>query len=428
MKILQYTLPLFVSLSLCATEVYTVDKLLIQALENSPDLKVHAANYKASQSRIGIAQSSYLPKVDLQVSMGKNARTNVPTDNLVSDELLLGKLSLKQLLYDFDKTTSNIKSVSNDSYALDKVNEQKISDKIRDVKFSYYAVLQTIALIDVHEENVKLNASQLYRAERYFEAGIRTKIDISDAQVELIKAKLDLKNAQYDLKLAYASLDKVVGFKDTHTDYTVYSKELKLDNLFSTLSDYPLKLNDSVLFAYENKNELKQYMFQIKSAEAKSTLASSDYYPELYFGANYTKQELKNFKDILPEDQWQAAINLDWNLYQGGATNALSQEKRIEIDKAHAELNDIKLSIKETTTQAYINVYKAKDIVELSQSLLKVSDEKFIQAGKRYENGLSDFIELQQSRQGYIDAKASLVVSYYNYYQAIAYLDNAIGK
>ena len=69
-----------------------------------------------------------------------------------------------------------------------------------------------------------------------------------------------------------------------------------------------------------------------------------------------------------------------------------------------------------------------KDSVELSQSLLTASEEKFDQAQKRYEHGLSDYIELQQARQGYIDAKSSLVVDYYNYYNAIAVLDNAIGK
>ncbi len=73
-------------------------------------------------------------------------------------------------------------------------------------------------------------------------------------------------------------------------------------------------------------------------------------------------------------------------------------------------------------------MYKMRDSVELSQSLVEVSNEKFDQAGKRYENGLSDFIELQQARQGYIDSMASLVVDYYDYYDAVAVLDNAIGK
>ena len=169
-------------------------------------------------------------------------------------------------------------------------------------------------------------------------------------------------------------------------------------------------------------------MASLKSAQAKSKLATSDYLPSLYFGADYTKQEVDKFKSSVPEDKWQASLNLDWNIYQGGSTKASAEEKRVQINISNAELENSKLLIKKNTTEAYINVYKAKDTVELSQSLVEVSNEKFDQAGKRYEYGLSDYIELQQSRQGYIDAMASLVINYYNYYQAVSYLDNAIGK
>ena len=426
--LLKYTLALLVSIHLGATQTYTVDDLILEAIENAPDLKISKANLEASRSRIDVASSSYLPRVDLHLSAGQNAQTNVPSDDMINDSLVLGKLSLKQLVYDFGKTSSNVQSLEYDSTSLDEDNKQQFSNKIRDVKVAYYIVLQALALIDVQKENVKLNEAQLYRSQKYFEAGIRTKIDISDAKVELIKSKLDLKNAQYELKLAYAQLDKVVGFKESIQDYEVYSKPLVLDNLHGSLHEYSLNLTDSISFAYENKNELKSYDSNIKAASSRVQLASSDYYPELYFGADYTKQKVDKFQSRVPEDAWSATLNLDWNIYEGGATDASSQEKRLELGKTQAEFNNIKLSIKKLTTEAYINVYKAKDTVELSQSLVKVSNEKFDQAGKRYEHGLSDYIELQQSRQGYIDAKASLVVSYYNYYQAIAYLDNAIGK
>jgi len=406
----------------CGDEVYTVDELILKALENSPDLKISLAQVKTSKSRIDIANSSYLPLIDLHLNGGKNGQDSV------SDTLIAGNLSLKQIIYDFGRTGANVDSFKYDSESFTMLNLQDISDKKRDVKFTYYDVLKALALIKVHKANIKLNESQLYRSKKYFEAGIRTKIDISDAQVELIKSKLDLKKAQYDLQLAYASLDRAVCFKDEQSQYSVYNEDLDFQNLYSSLSDYKLNLNDSINYAYENRYELKKYMADIKIAKAKNTLAYSEYYPEIYLNADYTKQRADKFKNYIPEDKWQTSLNLDWNIYQGGATTASTQEKRIQIDIAHAELQNSKLSIKKITTEAYINVYKAKDTVELSQSLVKVSNEKFDQASKRYEYGLSDYIELQQSRQGYIDSLASLVVNYYNYYQAVAYLDNAIGK
>lgn len=430
LQLLKYSLSLLLALSLNAKDTYTVDELILEALKNSPDLKISASDYSASKERLSVARSGYLPRVDLQVGVGQTGVSGIPTnpDDMVTDNLIMGRLSLKQIIYDFGKTSGNIDLYKYDSSSSSMANEQQISDKVKDVKRAYYDVLQSISLIKVNDENVKLNEAQLYRSQKYFDAGIRTRIDISDAKVELIKSKLDLKKSLYDLKLSYAELDRVVGFMDTEFKYNVYSDELDLNNLYSTLSDYDLTLTKAIEFAYENRYTLKQYMAQIKSAEAKSNISSSQYYPALYVNADYTKQKPDEFKASVPEDQWQASVNLDWNIYKGGATSADTQEKQILIEKSKSEMQNSKLVIKKETTQAFINVYKMKDSVKLSQSLLEVSAEKFDQAGKRYEHGLSDYIELQQARQGYIDAKASLVVDYYNYYSAIAVLDNAIGK
>ena len=416
--------------NLYATEIYTVDDLTIKALENSPDLQISSANYDASKSRYEQAKANFLPKIDLHVSAGEVGKSDIPTNpnNMINDSLILGKLSINQILYDFGKTGESSNSFKYDSQSYSNEYKQKISDKKRDVKSAYYDILKAIALINVNKENIKLNKAQLYRSQKYFEAGIRTKIDVSDASVELIKSTLDLKKSQYNLKLAYAKLDKVIGFKDINNDYKVYSKDLDLKNLYQSLTIYNLSLDKSVNFSYENRYEIKKQMALIKVAKANSYLASSDYYPSIYLNADYTKQNADKLTSSVPKNQWQASINLDWNIYQGGATDAATQEKKIKVDIANSNLAYSKLLIKTKTTQAYINVHKAKDSVELSQSILQVSSEKFKQASKRYKNGLSDFIELQQARQGYIDAMASLVVDYYDYYKSIAILDNAIGR
>ena len=427
---LKVLIALLLVLNLYAQKTYSVDDLILEALKNSPDLKISTSEFKASQSRYDKAYSSYLPKVDLSISVGQVGVSDIPNNpnDIKNDSLLLGQRSLKQIVYDFGKTTGSVDSFKYDSEAYLNSNEQKISDKIRDVKQAYYEVLQSIALIEVNRENVKLNESQLYRSKKYFEAGIRTKIDVSDAKVELIKSKLNLRKSLYNLKLSFASLDQVVGFTNNENEYNVYTKELILENIYASLNDYSMSLDESINFAYENRFEIKKYLSSIKSAESLSKSASAEYLPQIYFGADYTKQEADKLKATTPKDQWRAALNLDWNLYQGGSTKASTQEKKIQIEISKSQFQNIKLQIKKETTQAYVNLYKAKDSIELSQSLLEVSKEKFEQAQKRYEHGLSDYIELQQARQGYIDSKSDLVVDYYNYYNAIAVLDNAIGK
>ena len=304
-----------------------------------------------------------------------------------------------------------------------------ISDKKRDVKEAYYNVLKAKSLIKVNIENVKLNEAQLYRSQKYFEAGIRTKIDVSDAKVELIKAKLDLKKAEYNLKLAYTNLDKIVGFSAIKNDYKVYYKASDINTLSQALNDYGKDLVDSIKFAYENRFVLKQYLQLIKASKAKEKFTTSSYYPEFYLDASYKKQDVGNeLKDITPENSWQGMINMNWNLYEGGSNSAREQTQKIQTKISNSQYLYAKLNVKTEVTNAYINLNKVKDSVILSQSLLNASKEKFAQAEKRYEYGLSDYIELQQARQGYIDSAASLIIDYYDYFVAIAILDKSIGK
>ncbi|MBN2815925.1 MAG: TolC family protein [Campylobacterales bacterium] len=412
-------------------QTFTIDELIMLSLENSPDLQVSHLNYKASQSRYDSAFASYLPQVDLLASGGKIAMSdmaNPASNTLLEDTLLLGKLSVNQILYDFGKRGGNVDNLEYRSQAYNFQDKQNISNKIKDVKGAYYTVLKTAALIDVQKENVKLNEAQVYRSQKYFEAGIRTKIDVSDAKVFLIQAKLQLKNVEYELKSAYALLDKTVGFLDTQEEYSLQTQKLNLNTLYNSLYQYDLSLQESIDFAYKNRAELQKYAMEIEASTSKIEQFDSEYYPELFLSADYTKQQLDTLSSFTPEDQWQATVNLNWNLYAGGASNARVEESKLLTKSSEYQYTYSKLAIKKEITDAYINVNRSKDFVELAQSLVQVSAQKFEQASKRYEHGLSDYIELQQARQEYIDAKAKLVADYYDYYIAIANLDNAIGK
>jgi len=417
------------ALGLYAQESYTVDELIVKSMEISPDIQTDILHYKASTQRYKSAKSNYLPSVDLTLDASEIARDGVlaNSDTLEKDSLVMGQLSLAQLVYDFGKTSSlvGIKKELSNAYSMQA--QKTIANKRLEVKEAYYNLLTSLALIDVHKENLKLNKIQLFRSQKYYEAGIRTKIDISDAQVELIRAKINLKNAQYNLKESYANLDKVVGFKEPFHNYTVYVPKLQIEQ-HDKLKDYDLSLQEAISYAYEHRYELKQQNHTIKASKKQIKLTQSDYYPAVYFLANYTKQDTQILEQFFPEDQWSVGLHLNWNLYKGGATSSNTQEKKLQYQIANSDLNKLKLTIKQEVTQAYINLQRVQDSFELSQSLLKVSKEKFHQASQRYEHGLSDYIELQQARQGYIDAKALLVADYYNYYIAKAYMDNAIGR
>lgn len=413
---------------LSAQTVLTLDDLIELALVNSPDINISRLDFEAARQRTAQARSGYLPQLDA-LGAGGAAGIKYKDAEYEDSQLLAGSLMASQLLFDFGKTTGDIEAFGKAADASDSALQQVIADKVFAVKSDYYALLRAKSLIAVHKENVKLNEQQLHRSKKYFKAGIRTKIDVTDAKVRLIGARLSLQNADYDLKLARVALEKTVGLTPHEGAYEVFQVVPDPINLFETLPQVSQTLPELERHAFENRFELKTYAQRIESAKARVTSIKGDYYPQLYAYGQYDAQHANDtFMVFTPEQQWRATLNLRWNLFSGFRTDAEVEEAQINVERVSSEFRRARLAVKQEADNAYILVMKNKDDIELSESLAEAAKEKFAQAQKRYEYGLSDFIELQQARQDYIDALSQLYVTYYDYYIALAELDRAVGR
>ncbi len=418
----------FIFVTLNAKE-YNLDELILYAIKNSPDAKIQELNVDISKTIYNQNFSGYLPKVNL------NLRDDyIKTQDFFTSQkdlnlnLLTGTISLNQLIYDFGKTGGLAKSSKKQIDVNKALLKQKLSDIKKDVKLAYYDVLKKEALILVNKEALKLNEAQLYLSEQYFKSGIRTKVDVSDSKVRVLEAKINLENSKYDLKKAFANLDRVIGYKNLTRDYTIKIYKFDANKVISNLPKYDLNLTEAIDYAYKNKPQILALRDNIASNKAKITFAKSNNYPSIYFNANYQKQSANKYKDIFNSDMFFANVNLNWNLYKGNKDKNFIQEQKINYFKSQKELESLMLQIKQQVTRDYVNMLKARKNVFLSKSLMDLAKEKFEQVSKQYENGLSDYIKLQEARQSYIDAKSILVINYYNYFTSIANLDNTIGR
>ncbi len=416
------------ALPLMANQTLHIDDLIKIALKNSPDINISKLQYDAAKERTNIAVSSYLPEISVIGTLGEKSLSFKNGDNSNSEQIS-GTLSASQLIYDFGKTIGNIGRFSSEANSTLATLHQKISDKIYNVKNSYYLLLQDRNLIHVYEENVKLNENQYRRSKRYYEAGIRTKIDVSDANVKLIQSQLDLQNAHYNVRLSQVTLLKELGIFEEFKNVDIYEQELHLPYIYKTLKKIDTDVSKLEEFAYTHRYELKSQREKIKSLTCKLRSINGDYYPAFYAKADYTTQKVPDEVELFtPQTQWNASVNMSWNLFKGFQTDSASQEAKINILIEKSSLQAKKLAIKKEVDDAFINVFKQRDSVKLSQALAIAADEKFIQAQRRYEHGLSDFIELQQARQEYIDSLSTLVTEYYKFYRESAGLDRAIGR
>lgn len=408
--------------------VLTIDSLIKIALEHSPDIDISRFDFKSAQQRAKYTEGFYLPRLDMDLQGGKQNIVFKDSSKQNAD-ILAGTLGASQLLYDFGKTAGRVASSKSEVLSLQAQMQQVISDKILDVKQNYYDILKSKSIIDVQRKNVKLQQQQLYRAQKYLVSGIKTIIDVSDAKVQLEQAQLDLQNAQYELELQRARLEETLGFVPYKGDYSVYSKKLSLPKVSKTLPQIKTSVYRLQSFAYEHRYVLESSKYIVSGAKANVEAEKGEYAPTLTLNGQYSKQHVdENALAFSPEEQGQVTVNMNWNLFSGFQTDASVQEAKINVLKASSQVQSVKLAIKRQVLEAHISLRRNKDNVRLSESIAHASHQKFQQAQKRYENDLSDYVELQDAQQGYIKSLSDLVTAYYDYFIAMAQLDHAIGK
>ena len=410
------------------SKTLTLDKAIEIALKHSPDIDISRFDFKGAIERAKFQEGYYLPRLDLSAATGKQGADFKGSDNL-NGTVLLGNLSASQLLYDFGKTSGRISAADEEANAFEASMNQFISNKILLVKARYYDVLKTKSFIEVNKKNIKLQEGQLRRATRYYESGIKTIIDVSDAKVRLIQAELDLNNSEYELKLRRAILEQTMGFVPYKGNYTLYQRKLDLPNVSGHLPKVNTAISQLEGFAYAHRYELQSSKYLVESSKYIVESEEGGYLPTLSLRGDYTTQDVdKDFIATTPRRQWQAGVDMTWNLFSGNQTDASVQAAKISSLKAASQMDDVRLLIKRQVIEASLGVRRTKDAVTLSEGLAHASNQKFIQATKRYENDLADYIELQESQQGYIRSLAELVNAYYDYYIAIAQLDFAVGR
>ncbi len=409
-------------------QVLNVDKVIEIAMEHSPDIDISRFDFEGAQERTKFQEGYYLPRLDLSATAGR-ADIDYKDQDSLDGTVLLGTLSASQLIYDFGKTSGRISAADEEANAFQARMNQFISSKILDIKTRYYNVLKARSIIEVAKKNIKLQEGHFRRAQRYYENGIKTIIDVSDAQVRLTQAKLELNNSEYDLKLRRAILEQKMGYVPYNGKYTLYHRKLDLPNVSRHLPIVNTSFAQLEEFAYDHRYELQSSEYLSQSAQFIVESEKGGYLPTLSLRGDYQAQNVDDdFVGVTPKKQWQAGVDMTWNLFAGHQTDASVQEAKISALKASSQEDDVRLRIKRQVIETSLGVRRTKDSVILSESIAKASEKKFVQAQKRYENDLSDYIELQEAQQGYIQSLGDLVVSYYDYYISIAQLDYAVGR
>jgi len=401
----------------------SLDELISIALENSVDIHVAKADIEAKDAGIDYATAGYLPQVSLQGELAQyDLKSDISQD---SDSVVGATASVDQLLYDFGGTSSDIGAAKSAYDASLKQLDSTTNAVVISVKKAYYNILNQNQLINVAHEAVKIDELQLEQASEYFKAGVRTRIDVTNAQLQLSNSKLDLLKTEFGLESANTALISILGVK-LEKNFSVKKDDTDISALAKEIVPMNKNSDDLVELGLTNRAEIALYRANIDLSQSQVKSARSQFYPKILLNAAYNEK----VTDLVSLDnrQMSAGVYIKWDIFSGFSSEAKVKENLAKLTKSKVDLRDIELKITEEVIDAFLEVRKSEDSTKMQLLSVDLATQNLSLAQQRYKAGLSDMVELNDAKLGYTKSKGDLVNTYYDYQVAIANLDYVTGK
>ncbi len=394
------------------------------AFKNSPKIKRQKYNLDIAKSNLGIARSSYFPVINAGVGFyNENNSDNIYYNHYYRELPNVG-VSVNKMIWDFGKTTAYIKMEEFYKIGAEYEFMDSLCATLFDVKVKYYNLLKARALLQIAQNNVEINREFVKQAKQG--ADLTTaKLNLSDAEAELIEAQNNFYNARIDLTNSmYLDNQPDFSIKNTETfDFEndfAYAENSREPRVYSKYV-FPFERENAAELAYESSPDLK-----VLTSTRDAMLQSLKYIKKTYlptlsgnvgYGFNNTNEVSNN--------SLQVGINLSSNV------NLMELKHSIKGADAQVNLadNEIVLFKKDLyyeVKRAFNNFDKAERQIPAARAEAKQALENLKLVDTKYKSGELNYIAHQAARKDYIMALNRYVDTIYHYNIALIQVEMAM--
>ena len=259
----------------------------------------------------------------------------------------------------------------------------------------YYNLLTLRRVVDLSAEQLRSRRRQRKATRKRLDAGIVNKYEMTRAKLRVVQAEKKLERSRLQFEKVRESLAQLL---QTEADFDVERPEPPaVDRSPSELTRV----------AARQRLELEAKQLDIELAEQSIDEIYTQYLPTL--GATFSLIGTRE-TDFNPDPfKWQASINANWTIWDGGGREAKLDRRRAQ--KIAAELDkEKKLSEIETNLQkAWSDYQSARSQVESGETEVELARKTLEQTRSAYKRGVATQLDLIQAEDQVRSAEITLV-------------------
>ncbi len=429
--------------------VMSIEDCVDYAINHNPNLFSMKAKVEAVRTSAGQYRANYAPSLFGRVNYNHNSMS--AKNNNVNENAVGFNVGISEMIWDFGRTTAKIKMAKYDTESAQYDYDYELLKVIYDVKINYYTVLSKLASLDIYEQNARIQTLNFERTKAMFEEGLRSKIDVVNAEVNLTDAKIQIVEAQKELELAIIELKNSMYYQDDD-DFIVkntenfgflkadYRKKVESFTTIKTSGNFKKTADGLIMLTsgIEHKDIIQNFVFNPLTLSKQDAVKDAlELRPDLKSSYMLTKVQEESLKAIKRQYAPEITGDLSWGYtkYESskyssplslgaeigiGSINPMKihyqvKEGEYYLDVAYHNYNIAKSDIFWEVQNNYINMRQLERKIPLMNSKVKATLENFELADGRYSVGLNNYVELQDALTNYNTSQLNFVDTVFKY-------------
>jgi len=395
------SLSLFLSPS---TQALTLKDTVNEVIHTHPVVQERLKNYRATRQDMGIADSGYMPSIDIVAGVGWKTQGHLNSDIADGDfNTYNSAIILKQNIFNGFDTLYSVayEKARVVSAAYDYI--EKTDDITLQTTQAYLDLLRANELYNTSKENVANNEFIYAKVYELYVSGVAARSELDKIQSSLALSRSNLTVKRNNLVDARFDFHRMLGRN--------VSVEALAKPIFT--ATLPKTRVRALQFALEHNPSLMVSRFNIKSAQKRYKQTRANYYPsvDLEASQNYSNNWQTS---TAPDDRFEVMLNVSYNLYNGGQDSSRKQknislvnqeiEKQRELKRELIHSLGVSWSAYEIINIQLDDLYKFQSF---SLSTLELYQEE-------YELGQRSLLDLLAAQNDFFNAQTQIINAEYN--------------
>jgi outer membrane protein len=394
---------------------------LAKAYQTNPQLNAERARQRATDENVPQALAGYRPQIVATLSGGLQAVRNLLPDNTVQSASLkpwtIG-VTVTQTLFNGFRTANSVRvaelQVQSGREALRNVGQGVLLDAVT----VYTNVLANQSLVTAQRSNVAFLRETLGIAQKRLNAGDVTPTDTAQAEARLNRGLADLNNAEVNLAISQATYTQVIGNPPS---------ELRPAE---TVDRYLARSRDDAIeLAFKGHPAVLAAGFDVDVASTTIRVAEGTLLPTITLQGSAsrssdTDQTLGTFRT----DQASILGQMTAPIYDGGTGASQTRQAKELAAQSRLVLEQVRNQARTAAIGAWVSNEGAKVAVTASESEVRAATVALQGVGKEAQGGQRTTVDVLNSQQDLISAKARLIGAQRDRVIASYQLLSAIGR